>query len=254
MDRTLENIKRIIAESIKEHLTDVSVNELEGNGSLYYMNGQNGTSFDWHVNDRLSSFMSFYDDKENLGAAKANVYKGGVVALNLYGAHGKEMVHQAEIPLSATEADLLRLAVLLKRNADDKDLFDVSIEEIDTDNEPKAEEVATFLEERKNHEAMIKRRELLTQKACVSRMIVDEGCQVGYMVREEPHAEEDSGWAFYGGEEDEEYVSDPNNFIISTIFPVVSADPVVEDYLERPVGSKLIRVSSDKFEEDEEEM
>ena len=63
MDRILENIKRIIAESIKEHLTDVSVNELEGNGSLYYMNGQNGTSFDWHVNDRLSSFMSFYDDK-----------------------------------------------------------------------------------------------------------------------------------------------------------------------------------------------
>ena len=164
------------------------------------------------------------------------------------------MVHQAEIPLNATEADLLRLAVLLKRNADDKDLFDVSIEEIDTNNEPKAEEVAAFLEERKNHEAMIKRRELLTQKACVSRMIVDDGYQVGYMVREEPHAEEDSGWAFYGGEEDEEYVSDPNNFIISTIFPVVSADPVVEDYLERPVGSKLIRVSSDKFEEDEEEM
>ena len=48
---------------------------LEENGTVYYMNGKNGTEFDWHVNDRLSDFMVFYDDEDKLGAVKASVYR-----------------------------------------------------------------------------------------------------------------------------------------------------------------------------------
>ena len=42
------------------------------------------------------------------------------------------------------------------------------------------------------------------------RITVD-GCPVGYMYREEPDDEVDSGWRFVAGDESESYMDDPNN-------------------------------------------
>ena len=70
MHKVLSEIKEIINKSIYEHLPDVQSSDLEENGNIYYMNGKNGTEFDWYVNEHISDFMVFYNDEKNLGAVK----------------------------------------------------------------------------------------------------------------------------------------------------------------------------------------
>ena len=53
----LEKIQTIIFEAIKENLPDISSVDLEEGGKVYYMNGKNGTEYDWFVNDHLPAIM-----------------------------------------------------------------------------------------------------------------------------------------------------------------------------------------------------
>ena len=57
MDTILEDIKKIISENIKEYLPDVELEDLEENGTIYYMNGQNGTEWDYYVNKHIYSIV-----------------------------------------------------------------------------------------------------------------------------------------------------------------------------------------------------
>lgn len=74
---------------MKENMPEVSSDTLEEDGKVYYMNGKNGTEYDWFVNDHLSTFMAFYNDENNLGAAKANVYS---IAGRVLGKHRPEFI------------------------------------------------------------------------------------------------------------------------------------------------------------------
>ena len=85
MNRILNEIKKIIKQNIIEYLPEVKLEDLEENGAVYYMNEKNGTEFDWYVNEHLPSFMVFYNDKQNLGAAKLLIYTNGEVVLYIYG-------------------------------------------------------------------------------------------------------------------------------------------------------------------------
>ena len=91
MNRILDDIQSLIQKAIKENLPDISCDDLEEGGKVYYMNGKNGTEFDWFVNEHLPSFMVFYDDEENLGAAKASVYTDGGMIIYLFDDHGRNM-------------------------------------------------------------------------------------------------------------------------------------------------------------------
>ena len=57
MNKVLKEIKKVINESISNYLPDVKNSDLEENGNIYYMNGKNGTEFDWYVNEHISDFM-----------------------------------------------------------------------------------------------------------------------------------------------------------------------------------------------------
>ena len=57
---------KIMLAAVKEHLPEVSMSDLEDNGAVYYMNGKNGTEFDWYVNEKVSDFMMFYNDEDNI--------------------------------------------------------------------------------------------------------------------------------------------------------------------------------------------
>ncbi len=70
------------------------------------------------------------------------------------------------------------------------------------------------------------------------------------MVREEPGDDEDSGWQFYAGDEDDEYTNDVQNIELCRLYSVTGIDPAFTDHLESPVGTRLVRISSDGFEED----
>src|SRR5690606_34395880 len=57
-----------------------------------------------------------------------------------------------------------------------------------------------------------------------SDKITVEGYLVGYMYRETPIEKEDSGWRFFSGTEDEEFLDDENNIEIYEVNTIANLD------------------------------
>lgn len=71
------------------------------------------------------------------------------------------------------------------------------------------------------------------------------------MERSEPRNKDDSGWFLMAGDEDDAYLSDPKNMMLLMVGTVWQRfDHDILEYIDLPVGSKLIRISSNKFEID----
>lgn len=78
--------------------------------------------------------------------------------------------------------------------------------------------------------------------ACfASDLITVEGLQVGYMYREEPDEEIDSGWRFMSGFETEEYANDPNNLAMYDVNTIANYDRDIIPFLRAPIGSSFER-------------
>ena len=86
--------------------------------------------------------------------------------------------------------------------------------------------------------------------ACIATdKITVEGELVDYMTREEPNNELDSGWQFFSGTEDQEYIDNPDNSAIYDVNTIANYDPAIIPYLELPFGTQLERVrGTDKFQ------
>ena len=79
--------------------------------------------------------------------------------------------------------------------------------------------------------------------------ITVEGELVDYMVREEPNNDLDSGWQFFAGTEDQEYIDNPENSAIYDVNTIANYDPSIIPYLHLPVGTQLERIrGTDKFQ------
>ena len=111
MHRVITDIQIKIRNAMKENIPEVSSNTLEEDGKVYYMNGKNGTEYDWFVNDHLPTFMVFYNDEKNLGAAKATVYTDGGMVIYLYDEKGEHLAKEVQTFLEIDKSDLLKLAV-----------------------------------------------------------------------------------------------------------------------------------------------
>lgn len=250
MNRILNEIKEIIKQNINEYLPEVKPSDLEENGTVYYMNEKNGTEFDWYVNEHLPSFMVFYNDKQNLGAAKLLIYTNGEVVLYIYGDRGNKTIKEVQTSIKVTENELFNLAVILKSQAEDKDIWDASIDKINTDVEITDEQIAEFQDTEQYMEPTKNRMKLLNQTAYLSKKILEEDWKVGYMRRDEPVNENDSGWSFCAGNEDDEYYNDYKNIALVSVYEVYQLDPDIWNYIDNPVGTELIRISSNEFEID----
>lgn len=64
-----------------------------------------------------------------------------------------------------------------------------------------------------------------------SKQITKEGKKVGYLYREEPDNENDSGWRVFSGEESQEYADDPTNFSMYNASTIVELDPGIKNLL-----------------------
>ena len=85
-------------------------------------------------------------------------------------------------------------------------------------------------------------------------MITVEGHKVGYMYREEPDFDVDSGWRFLAGVESQEYLDDPDNLTIYDVNTIANYDPDIIPFLDAPIGSAFERdEDSDTFVEIEDE-
>jgi hypothetical protein len=83
------------------------------------------------------------------------------------------------------------------------------------------------------------------------RIVVD-GAPVGYMRREEPNNPDDSGWAFFAGDEPDDYVNDPANLGVYDVNTIANYDPTVVPLLRAEVGSAFIRVDGRLVRDDGE--
>lgn len=88
-------------------------------------------------------------------------------------------------------------------------------------------------------------------RGCVATdKITVEGMKIGFMYRDRPDEdiENDSGWRFFSGTEDQDYVDDIRNSEILPVNTVVNYDPAILPYLKSKVGTEWERVEgSDKF-------
>ena len=250
MNKILKEIKDKMIDCVEKYISEVSFEDLEDNGAVFYMNGKNGTEFDWYVNDKLSDFMMFYNDENNMGAVKATIYNDGGLLIYVYGDRGEKVIKELNCNVEATEDDIFNLAVSLKNEADDKKIWDYNIEKIDTDLKLEETKIKTFCEHEPYYADMRERKLLMGKIGYVSKRIFDEGWKIGYMCRDEAERENDSGWAFMVGNEDDDYINDAQNIQVVSIYSLMQYDRDIIKYITMPVGTRLIRVSSNEFEED----
>ncbi len=79
-------------------------------------------------------------------------------------------------------------------------------------------------------------------------MITVEGRKVGYMYREKPDNDTDSGWRFMAGNESEDYMNNPDNHSIYDVNTIANYDPDIIPLLDKPAGSAFERdAGSGKF-------
>lgn len=251
MNKIFNKIRKIVDKNMALYLPHVKSSDLENNGAIFYMNAQNGTEFDWFINDRLPFFMVFYNDKDNLGAVKLTLCNTGKVQVYLYGEKGRKLVKIETEHLDIDKIDMLKLAAALTQQADDKKIWNGNIENIHVDTEITDDELQEFSAREKNHAVMKNRMNICNLSAVVSKKIIEEGWKVGYMERNEPHDKDDSGWFFASGNEDDQYLSDPKNLMLLVVGMVwQQLDRDIFKYIDMPVGTKLIRISSNEFEID----
>lgn len=71
--------------------------------------------------------------------------------------------------------------------------------------------------------------------------IVCDGEPVGFMYREEPEFDNDSGWRFLSGQESDDYINDPDNVGIYDVNTIANYDRDIVPLLGLPVGTALER-------------
>jgi len=79
--------------------------------------------------------------------------------------------------------------------------------------------------------------------------ITVEGELIDYMIREEPNNDLDSGWQFFSGSEDQDYLDDIDNSTIYDVNTIANYDRAIIPYLDLPIGTQLERIrGTEKFQ------
>ena len=87
-----------------------------------------------------------------------------------------------------------------------------------------------------------KKRCLVTDKVSVEKK------KIGYMYREDPsYIPNDSGWRFFEGTEDEEYMSDSENSTAYTLEEVIKMDESILPYLDSDIGTSYYKDEKGNF-------
>jgi len=73
------------------------------------------------------------------------------------------------------------------------------------------------------------------------KVLVANKLKVQFMYREKPDNANDSGWRVFSGDEDQEYVDNPNNIDIYDIETILAIDNDIEKHLLSPIGSAFER-------------
>ena len=77
-----------------------------------------------------------------------------------------------------------------------------------------------------------------------SDRILCDGYRISVMMHEEPIHPQDSGWRFFAGDEDKDYITDQDHFGMVDLNLIMNYSPDAIPYLQAPVKSLLIREDS----------
>lgn len=73
---------------------------------------------------------------------------------------------------------------------------------------------------------------------CIATKEVSErGNAVGFMYREAPVFEHDSGWRFFSGEESDAYTDNPDNFSVMSVNDISENNPEILPFLQEAAGA-----------------
>lgn len=79
-------------------------------------------------------------------------------------------------------------------------------------------------------------------KRCfVTNRVLNDGMRAGYLYREEPDEEKDSGWRITANDESDEYMGDSKNCAYVSLGAVLTKDDSFIHLLDSPIGSAFIR-------------
>ena len=134
--RIIEQVKNVFAD-IRQGYPQIKDEDLDKNGAIYYMNGNDGTDFDWNVNGNTSEFYMYH--KNEIGFIKLYVNKDDTYTAYVY--PNGEMKAVETIRGYLGEGDSLYLATILWTQTDRKLIWDEDITEIDFSYEPKEQEL-----------------------------------------------------------------------------------------------------------------
>ncbi len=74
-------------------------------------------------------------------------------------------------------------------------------------------------------------------RCIATKEISEQHRAVGFMYREAPVFEHDSGWRFFSGDESDEYTDNPDNFTVSGIQDILAANPDIAPLLQEAAGA-----------------
>ena len=123
--REIERIFKV-ARKMYPSITD---DMLCNNGAIYYMNGNDSTEFDWNMNDRLCEFFVFH--KNGYGFIKACVNKDNSIDMYIFEDGGIKPTYKFTEEMEGLKSS--SFANLMNYIADDEDLWDRPIDELDWD-------------------------------------------------------------------------------------------------------------------------
>lgn len=89
---------------------------------------------------------------------------------------------------------------------------------------------------------------LHNQYCFISRRVWNDGGPIGYLYREPPDNERDSGWRIFAGDESDEYVNNPGNIAYLTLLAALQRDHSLMPLLDCPPPCAFARNEQGEFE------
>ena len=127
-DNLTQQLLNNIRYNIRYRFPEITDSMLLDNGTIFYMNANDGTGFDFSMNDRTCEFMSFYKSS-NYGFFKVYVTRDGKITGFAYLEEGYGEAIRLE-PKNVGEKEAKEFARTLQKYADDLKKWDCNIEDI----------------------------------------------------------------------------------------------------------------------------
>lgn len=142
MNRYIDDLKSKGYIEIKEAFQSIDISDIESfienlkvkynlkeedlydNGAIYYMNGNDGTDFDYQANGRTCEFYVFF--KDEVGAIKCFVNKDNICAY-VYDKEDPWNGSKSKYETTSSDFDLYMLCCYLQGSFDDKNRYDTEV-------------------------------------------------------------------------------------------------------------------------------